>query len=368
MVNKSILVIGAGPAGLSATKELARMGVNVTVVEREAFLGGTPKRLKYSLLFPELRPASEVIDPLIKTVEENGNVKVYKESIVENVKTVQDGFEVGIKDKSGKLTTEKFNAIIAASGFEHFDSRRKYEYGYGIIPNIYQISDIEGMLHDNKLVTTKGTPPKRVAILLCVGSRDATVGNTYCSRVCCAVSIKQAMEIKQRIPDAVVHIYYMDIRTYGLMEDKLYWKAQLDYRVGFIRGRISEFMRGPNDTVIIKGEDTMNLNRALVVPYDMVILANGMELGLGSKQVAKVLGLELEEHGFVKPLDPDSLPVQSARRGVFLAGAITGPKTISDSITEGYAAAMKAYEYVTSGIWEDSDYYKKTAEAKVVHH
>ncbi|AEE94571.1 FAD-dependent pyridine nucleotide-disulfide oxidoreductase [Acidianus hospitalis W1] len=350
MAGEKVLVIGSGPAGLSATKELLNMGVDVVIVEKESYLGGTPKKLKYSLLFPELRPASEVIDPLIKSAD---GAKKYMESIVESAKPEGKGFVVTIKDKTGKTTTEKVSAIIAASGFEHFDSRRKYEYGYGIIPNIYQISDIERMLSENKLVTTKGTPPKRVAILLCVGSRDATVGNTYCSRVCCAVSIKQAMEIKQRIPDAVVHIYYMDIRTYGLMEDKLYWRSQLEYRVGFIRGRISEFMRGPNDTVIIKGEDTMNLNRALVVPYDMVILANGMELGLGSKQVAKALGLEFEEHGFVKPLDPDRLPVQSTRKGIFLAGAITGPKTIADSITEGQAAAMKAYEYITKGVWEE---------------
>ncbi len=365
MAGEKVLVIGSGPAGLSATKELRNMGADVVLVERESYLGGTPKKLKYSLLFPELRPASEVLDPLIKGVENSG-VKTYMESIVEGIKEEDKGFTVSIKDKSGKIVNEKVNAVIAASGFEHFDSRRKYEYGYGIIPNIYQISDIERMLSENKLVTTKGTPPKRVAILLCVGSRDATVGNTYCSRVCCAVSTKQAMEIKERVPDAVVHIYYMDIRTYGLMEDKLYWKSQLEYRVGYIRGRISEFMRGPNDTVIIKGEDTMNLNRALVVPYDMVILANGMELGLGSKQVAKVLGLELEEHGFVKPLDPDRLPVQSTRKGIFLAGAITGPKTISDSITEGYAAAMKAYEYVTRGIWDESDFAKKRIE--VAHH
>ncbi|MCY0874511.1 MAG: CoB--CoM heterodisulfide reductase iron-sulfur subunit A family protein [Acidianus infernus] len=350
MAGEKVLVIGSGPAGLSATKELLNMGVDVVIVEKESYLGGTPKKLKYSLLFPELRPASEVIDPLIKSAD---GAKKYMESIVESAKPEGKGFVVTIKDKTGKTTTEKVSAIIAASGFEHFDSRRKYEYGYGIIPNIYQISDVERMLSENKLVTTKGTPPKRVAILLCVGSRDATVGNTYCSRVCCAVSIKQAMEIKQRIPDAVVHIYYMDIRTYGLMEDKLYWRSQLEYRVGFIRGRISEFMRGPNDTVIIKGEDTMNLNRALVVPYDMVILANGMELGLGSKQVAKALGLEFEEHGFVKPLDPDRLPVQSTRKGIFLAGAITGPKTIADSITEGQAAAMKAYEYITKGVWEE---------------
>lgn len=350
MAGEKVLVIGSGPAGLSATKELLNMGVDVVIVEKESYLGGTPKKLKYSLLFPELRPASEVIDPLIKSAD---GAKKYMESIIESAKPEGKGFVVTIKDKTGKTTTEKVSAIIAASGFEHFDSRRKYEYGYGIIPNIYQISDVERMLSENKLVTTKGTPPKRVAILLCVGSRDATVGNTYCSRVCCAVSIKQAMEIKQRIPDAVVHIYYMDIRTYGLMEDKLYWRSQLEYRVGFIRGRISEFMRGPNDTVIIKGEDTMNLNRALVVPYDMVILANGMELGLGSKQVAKALGLEFEEHGFVKPLDPDRLPVQSTRKGIFLAGAITGPKTIADSITEGQAAAMKAYEYITKGVWEE---------------
>lgn len=350
---EKVLVIGSGPAGLSAINELTKMDVDVVLVERESYLGGTPKKLKYSLLFPELRPAGEVLDPLIKTAQESPKVKKYMESIVEGAKEEGKGFVVSIKDKAGKVTTEKVSAIIAASGFEHFDSRRKYEYGYGLIPNIYQISDIEKMLSENNLVTTKGKPPKRVAILLCVGSRDATVGNTYCSRVCCAVSVKQAMEIKERIPDAVVHIYYMDIRTYGLMEDKLYWKSQLEYRVGYIRGRISEFMRGPDDTVIIKGEDTMNLNRALVVPYDMVILANGMEVGLGSRQVAKALNLGIEEHGFVKPADPDRLPVQSTRKGIFLAGALTGPKTISDSITEGAAAAMKAYEYITRSIWEE---------------
>ncbi|BBD71989.1 pyridine nucleotide-disulfide oxidoreductase [Sulfodiicoccus acidiphilus] len=349
---KKVLVVGGGPAGLSATKELASMGIEVLLVEKDPQLGGTPKKLHYSLLFPELRPASQVIDPLVKSATENGNVKVRLNSIVEAANQSESGFEVKVSEKGGRSSTEKVDAVIAASGFEHFDSRRKYEYGYGIIPNIYQISDIEKMLSENNLVTSTGKVPKRIAILLCVGSRDATVGNTYCSRVCCAVSIKQAMEIKQRIPDAVVHIYYMDIRTYGLMEDKLYWRSQLDYRVGYIRGRISEFMRGPNDTVVIKGEDTMNLNRALVVPYDMVILANGMELGLGSKQVAKVLGLEVEEHGFVKPADPDSMPVVSTRKGVFLAGALTGPKTISDSIMEGQAAAMKTFQYVTSGLWE----------------
>lgn len=367
MANESVMVIGAGPAGLSASRELVNMGMNVVLVERESYLGGTPKKLKYSLLFPELRPAGEVIDPLIKTVQESKNVKTYMETIVDGVKQEGNGFVVSLKDKKGATKTEKVSAIVAASGFEHFDSRRKYEYGYGVVPNIYQISDIEKMLSENKLVTTTGKPPKRVAILLCVGSRDATVGNTYCSRVCCAVSTKQAMEIKERIPDATVHIYYMDIRTYGLMEDKLYWKSQLEYRVGFIRGRISEFMRGPNDTVIIKGEDTMNLNRALAVPYDMVILANGMELGLGSKQVSKALGLELEDHGFIKPMDPDRMPVQSTKKGIFLAGTLTGPKTISDSITEGTAAAIKAYEYATRGIWEESDFNKKVV-AQVVHH
>ena len=112
--NKSILVIGASPAGLSASKELANMGLNAILVEKEAYLGGTPKRLKYSLLFPELRPASEVLDPLTKAVEENGNIKIYTESIVENAKNVSDGFEVGIKDKKGNIKTEKVSSIIAA--------------------------------------------------------------------------------------------------------------------------------------------------------------------------------------------------------------------------------------------------------------
>ncbi|MEM3244442.1 MAG: FAD-dependent monooxygenase, partial [Metallosphaera sp.] len=85
MAGEKVLVIGSGPAGLSATKELRNLGIDVVLVERESYLGGTPKKLKYSLLFPELRPASEVLDPLIKGVESSG-VKTYMESIVEGVK------------------------------------------------------------------------------------------------------------------------------------------------------------------------------------------------------------------------------------------------------------------------------------------
>ncbi len=142
---KRVMVIGGGPAGLSATKELSSLGMEVVLVEKDPQLGGTPKKLHYSLLFPELRPASQVIDPLVKATE-NGNVKVHLNSIVEQAIQTGNGFELKVSDRKGNSQVEKVDAVIAASGFEHFDSRRKYEYGYGIIPNIYQISDIEKML------------------------------------------------------------------------------------------------------------------------------------------------------------------------------------------------------------------------------
>ncbi|MDM7932347.1 FAD-dependent oxidoreductase [Tabrizicola sp.] len=42
-----VIVIGAGPAGLSAATELARLGVSVTVLDREAEAGGIPRHCNH---------------------------------------------------------------------------------------------------------------------------------------------------------------------------------------------------------------------------------------------------------------------------------------------------------------------------------
>lgn len=344
MASPRILVIGGGPAGLSAAQDIDEAGGEAILVEKESFLGGTPKRLHYSLLAPDLKPVEEVLDPLIKSVEDS-SVKRKLSSTVSSVDKKGGSFSVTI-DTEGSKSTEKVDAIVVATGFAHWDPHKKYEYAYGVYPDVIDFKDFEQMLTDQKIVRpSNGEVPKRVAWLLCVGSRDRQVGKFYCCRLGCAVSIKQAMEVKKINPAIDTYVYYMDIRTYGFWEDKLYWKSMEESGVKYIRGRIGSINKGEDGRLIAMAEDTI-LQRPSEVPLDMVVLATGMEASQGTLDTAKLLGLEIEEHGFVKPLESDAMPVNTSVPGVYVCGTATGPKAIPDSITEGSAAAMKALNYV----------------------
>ncbi len=340
---ENILVIGGGPAGLNAATMLAELGVKVTLAERDSFLGGNPKKFKYKFLFPDMQPADNVIGELIKKTESNSNIKVYLSSEILDFKENGKKFDAQIKSPNGN-EAKTFDSVIVATGFEHFDPARDAKYSYQLFDDVVDIKDLERMMGEGNFTRpSNGQPPKNVAFILCVGSRDRHVGNQYCSRVCCTVSVKQAIELREHFPDCEVYIFYMDIRTYGFFED-LYWKAMEEHDVQIVKGRVAEITSGPDNTVICKGEDTL-LRGPFEIPFDMVVLASGMEGGPQSSEMAKKLGLELDEHGFLKPLNVTLAPFKSSKEGVFLAGACTGPKAISDSIIDGGAAAMDAYIY-----------------------
>jgi heterodisulfide reductase subunit A len=120
-----------------------------------------------------------------------------------------------------------------------------------------------------------GRKPQRVAILLCVGSRDRQIGREWCSKICCTVSSNIAMEIREELPDCHVYIYYMDIRTFGLYETKYYWRSQEEFKVKYIKARIAE-VTSDGEKLIVKGEDTL-VKRPITIPFDMVVHAIGMD-------------------------------------------------------------------------------------------
>ncbi len=339
-----ILVLGGGPAGLSAAAELASLGADALLVEREAYLGGNPKRWHYSLLAPDLRPAEEILGPLIGRVEGSPKVERRLSTTLTNSERLEKGFRVTLKT-ADTVENREVSAVVLATGFDHFDSRRKFEYGYGRYPDVIDFKELEGMIHDDKVVRpSDGRAPKRIAWILCVGSRDIQVGNPWCCRLGCVVSIKQAVEIRQKHPEIDAWIYYMDIRTYGLWED-LYWKSMQEYGIKYIRGRIGQVtLAEGGDRLLATGEDTI-LSRPTEVPFDMIVLASGMEPGTGTKEAASLFGLPVGPEGFLTPRLSDMNPVDSGSPGVYFAGAATGPKAIPDAVTEGMGAALRAFQY-----------------------
>jgi heterodisulfide reductase subunit A len=337
-MSKPILVVGAGPAGLAAAHSLASVGQRVVLVDKEAKLGGAPILSGYAKLVPSGEWAKDAIGGMVRRVEESALVAIHKNRRVEKFDGEPGDFLATLSDGSAV----EASAAILCTGFTHFDSVNKPEWGFGTFPDVVTTTQVEQMISSGRGIRcpSDGRKPQRVAILLCVGSRDRQIGREWCSKICCTVSCNIAMEIREELPDCHVYIYYMDIRTYGLNE-AYYWRSQEEFKVKYIKARIAE-VTSDGQKLIVKGEDTL-VKRPITIPFDMVVHAIGMDPNVENKSLAGVFGVALQEHGHIAKGSAYGALGETSRPGVFVAGAATGPETIDDSIAQGKAAAMAAF-------------------------
>ncbi len=337
-----ILIVGGGPAGLSAAHSLAALGQKSIIVEKRDALGGTPIFSGYAKLVPSGEWAKDAIGGMVKRVANNPLVEVHTGTIVKDFSGEPGNFSATLSD--GKKI--KAGAAILATGFTHFDSINKPEWGFGTFEDVVTSVQVEQMISSGQGVRcpSDGRKPKRVAILLCVGSRDRQIGREWCSKICCTVSANMAMEIREELPDCHVYIYYMDIRTYGLYETKYYWRSQEEFKVKYIKARIAE-VTSDGEKLIVKGEDTL-VKRPITIPFDMVVHAIGMDPNVDNMLLSAVFGVDLEPHGHIGRANSYGTMGATSRPGVFVAGAATGPETIDDSIAQANSAAIAAYGVV----------------------
>ena len=343
-MSKPVLILGGGPAGLAAAHSLATVGKESVIVEKEDRLGGAPILSGYAKLVPTGEWAKDAIGGMVKRVEDESIVRVETGARVTSFAGEPGNFHVELS------TGNNFDAdaAILASGFTHFDSVNKPEWGFGTFPDVVTTTQVEQMISSGQGVRcpSDGRKPHRVAILLCVGSRDRQIGREWCSKICCTVSANMAMEIREELPDCHVYIYYMDIRTFGLYETKYYWRSQEEFKVKYIKARIAE-VTSDGEKLIVKGEDTL-VKRPITIPFDMVIHAIGMDPNVDNPEIANTFGIELETNGYIDVANNYGAMGQTTRPGVYVAGAAIGPETIDDSIAQGHAAAMA----VLSGLKE----------------
>jgi heterodisulfide reductase subunit A len=337
-MNQPILIVGGGPAGLAAAHALARIGQKSLLVEKEDRLGGAPILSGYAKLVPSGEWARDAIGGMVGRVDSDALVEVRKGTRVTAFEGEPGSFTATLSDGS----TVRTGAAILATGFTHFDSLNKPEWGFGLFPDVVTTTQVEQMISSGRGVRcpSDGRKPQRVAILLCVGSRDRQIGREWCSKICCTVSANMAMEIREELPDCHVYIYYMDIRTFGLYETKYYWKSQEEFKVKYIKARIAE-VTSDGEKLIVKGEDTL-VKRPITIPFDMVVHAIGMDPNVENKSICTIFGVELEQHGYIARGSSYAHTAETSRPGVFVAGSACGPETIDDSIAQGNAAAMAA--------------------------
>jgi len=350
-MNRPVLIVGGGPAGLSAAHALASTGQSVVLVDKADRLGGAPILSGYAKLVPSGEWAKDAIGGMVGRVQANPLVDVRLETTVQTFAGEPGDFRATLSDG----TTVGAGAVILATGFTHFDSVNKPEWGFGTYPDVVTTTQVEQMISSGQGVRcpSDGRKPERVAILLCVGSRDRQIGREWCSKICCTVSSNIAMEIREELPSCNVYIYYMDIRTFGLYEGLYYWESQEKHKVKYIKARIAE-VTSDGKRLIVKGEDTL-VKRPITIPFDMVVHAIGMDPNVDNMTLAAVFDVKLEKHGFIQKASSYAQMSETSRPGVFVAGAATGPETIDDTIAQGRSAAIAALTVVSSVIREAAE-------------
>ena len=239
--------------------------------------------------------------------------------------------------------------VIIATGFDMFDAEKMPRYGYGKYKNVITALQMERELAPTRPFNTilrpgDGKVPDKIAYVLCVGSRDASVGNPICSQICCMYSIKQAQLLMGALPMADVTIYYINIRSFGKGFEEFYQQAK-GMGVNFVKGKIGRISEKEGGNLILRYED-INEGKLQEAEHDMVILSTGVLPNKGIDKFFENETLALDEFSFVGQSDLLASPSKTSIKGVFVAGTATGPMDIPDSILSAGSASSEAISYL----------------------
>lgn len=359
-VKGSSLVVGAGVAGMTAALSMANQGFKVNLIEKEKEPGGMAQQL-YKL-YPTLADASEVIEPLVEGVKSHKNIELATSTTLKEVSGFVGNFNTILTGPEGDRELNVGTIVVAPGSSNYTPPKGLYEYGL----NDHVITQRE---FDEKLRKGEIGEPERVVMIQCVGARKGEIrpseleafpksdtaellrkilkarkdeGWPYCSRICCMNAIKNAILIKERSPKTDVVVLFGDLRVYKEYED-FYRKAR-DLEVRFIRHieearpEITQTSEGKLQVVAYDALAGMEVN----FPTEWVVLSTPLIPSKDEIMLARMLKIPIATDGFLMEAHLKLRPVDTNVDGVFIAGTISGPKDVSESIISGEAAAARA--------------------------
>ena len=245
----------------------------------------------------------------------------------------------------------KVGSIVLAPGFESFDATLKSEYGYGRFQNVVTSIEFERILSASGpygglvLRPSDGEIPKKIAFIQCVGSRDAKIGNNYCSAACCMYGMKEAVIAKEHTPTKLdCTIFYMDIRAYGKEFDAYYNRAKGEWGVKFVRSRVASVDRDlSTDNLLVRYVEN---EEPKTEEFNMVVLSTGMTPPKDVEKIGKMLGIKLNKYKFCQT--ETFSPLETSKKGIYVCGAFAAPKDIPESVAQASGAAAKAMSIIAS--------------------
>lgn len=258
-----------------------------------------------------------------------------------------DAIDFEQRDRNSEVSV---GAVVVSTGFKLFAADLKPEYGFGRYANVITAMQMDRLLaptrpYNTILRPSDGKVPERIAYISCTGSRDKTVGNPLCSKVCCMYSIKQNQLIMGALPLADVSMHYMDIRAAGKRYDEFFEQAK-DMGATYIRGRVAKITENPDGNLLVRYEDLENGRTIVEQEYDLVVLAVGIQPNRDVERMFTDGPLGLDEYHYVAEPHADLDPGQTDIPGVFVAGTAAGAKDIVDSILHAGAAGAQVAAYL----------------------
>jgi len=256
-------------------------------------------------------------------------------------------------EQEASYIEEHVDAIILATGFDLYDQALLLEYGGGQVPDVISGLAFERLLSASGPTAGKvrrpsdGKEPKEVVFVQCAGSRDPEKAMPYCSNICCMYTAKHAMLYKHRVHDGQAYVFYIDIRSGGKRYEEFVQRSMEEDHVLYIRGKVSKVFR-EGEKVIVWGADTLT-GRSVEIAADLVVLATAIVPRPETRELAGMLGIAVDEHGFLRETDPNLEPIGTERPGIYLAGTAIGPLDIPESVAQGSAAAGKVLAMFTRG-------------------
>lgn len=245
--------------------------------------------------------------------------------------------------QEARLIEVEVQAVILATGYELYDLSHMPEYGGGRIADVIDGLAFERLLSASGPTAGKilrpsdGAVPREVVFIQCAGSREPERHLPYCSKICCMYAAKQAMLYRHRVHEGQAYVFYIDIRAAGKRYDEFTQRAMEDEHVVYLRGKVSRLVR-EDGKVLVLGADTLS-GRQIEIAADIVVVAPALMPRPETRRLAGMLGLPTDEHGWLLPLEPNLHPVETVRPGVFLAGTVTGPMDIPETVAHAGGAA-----------------------------
>jgi heterodisulfide reductase subunit A-like polyferredoxin len=337
-VQDSALVVGGGPAGITVALNLADQGFPVHLVERETVLGGNLRHVRTHIPATLFSGSSSWLDPkhvlsqLVEGVTNHPGITLHLQSQVVGTSGFVGNFTTRIQNADGSCQQVHHGVTILATGGAEY---RGGEYGYGIHPHILTQLEFESLLNEP---SPELPSPDSVVMVLCVGPAES-----YCSRICCSIALKNALALKARNPQAEVTMLYQDMRTYGFSE-QLYTAARKQ-GVVFIRytpqTRPQIHSDGPGSRLTVLAWDPI-LNRQFHLHPDLLVLAMPVTPDPQVEHVAGQFKVHLDRDGFLQEAHVKLRPVDFASDGVFMAGMAHYPKLLAETLVQAQAAAARA--------------------------